>query len=128
MSNLTYQKYRNKDLDTACKLIISHRLYTPGTGAIRDTVLFKDTDLIIIAFKDEKPIACIVRDAMPSSYFDDERFAVNVWVKPSYRKKGIGKELINLMKKSSRKKIFGYGSKAGLKFYPKSSLDLVEYL
>lgn len=96
-------------IEQALRIIKYHRLGRPGDGIItlmarreKKYEIFK----IIIAFDyiTNKPVGCLALDlkyAVPgwSSFRDDpgipnEFFRVNVWVKPAFRKRGIGKMLI----------------------------------
>lgn len=132
MTTLSYKVYRNKNLDEGISIIISNRLYTPSTGAIRDRVKRKLCDLIIISFFDNCPVGCIIRDNCTSDIVINEilekRYIINTWVKPSFRGRKIGTFLISTMKKHSRKKLAGYGSVAGLNFYPKTNIPFIAYL
>lgn len=131
MSEIQYQIYRNKHLDIAANIIIKNRLYTPKTGTIRNTVSNLLCDVIVIAYHDEQAVGCIIRDKYPISMLGKNGMlkhkAINTWIKPAYRRKGIGGCLIAKMKKHSRIPLIGYGSTDGSKFYKCTDIPVIEY-
>lgn len=131
MLDITYKTYRNENISEGGSLLIKNRLYTPKNGCIRNGILSGLIDIIILAFHGETPIACVVRDKYGTvktiNNITDNYHYINIWVKPAYRKNGIGSELINYLKRISRKRILGHATDDGHQFYPKAGIIDIPY-
>lgn len=131
MKDLIFKIYKGANLKEGSSILISHRLYTPAKGCIRHNIINELVDIIVLAFHNEQPIACIIRDKFGDTKIIDGKSDVyhyiNVWVKPKYRKKGIGSLLVSIMKKNSRKKVVGHSTDDGQFFYPKMGIIDIPY-
>jgi len=131
MKDLIFKIYKGANLKEGSSILISNRLYTPAKGCIRYNIINELVDIIVLAFDDKKPIACIIRDKFGDTKIIDGKsdtyYYINVWVKPKYRKKGVGSLLISIMKRNSRKKVVGHSTDDGQFFYPKMGIIDIPY-
>jgi GNAT superfamily N-acetyltransferase len=131
MKDLILKTYKGANLKEGGKILISNRLYTPSKGCIRHNVMNQLVDIIILAYDKDKAIACILRDKFGDVKIIDGNSDlyryINVWVKPKYRKQGIGALLVSSMKRISRKKVVGHSTDDGQYFYPKMGILDIPY-
>lgn len=105
----TYESFETyEEINKALDIIKANRLYKPGDGLIQRMTRIRWSEYkfasIVIAFSEVTgdPLGTAVLDhrvAEPSWSTYDEKLPknyhrVNVWVKPNYRKRGIGKNLL----------------------------------
>lgn len=94
--NIKYKTFKTiSEIENACKIGISNRLYVP-CWMIRDylTLFKKDIKKIVIAYDNEKPIALGLIN---------NNFRFMVFVRKNYRKRGIA---FSIFKKCRYKKLF----------------------
>ncbi len=110
-------------LDEFKLLVIKHRLYTP-TGEIRHIVLnpLSNIKLISIAFDEGIPVGVCTFSV--DDFCGDTRNVVNTWVKPSMRKKGIGRTLVSESRKLVDGYVYGYFTKKIKHIYKEFGISL----
>jgi GNAT superfamily N-acetyltransferase len=117
------KKYSNEKLNEAKKIIYKNYLYVPTwsfTSWMKEK--FHELKSIYILFENEKPIgSCLVLNT--SSYFDVN---IGIFIKPNYRKKGYGKQLLRFAIRNNKNFYFRYSSgiKGSLTFFEKAKKNL----
>lgn len=114
MCVVTYKQYdTEQEINFALDIIRFARLYKPGDGIIgrMSKIRFREYRIqhVVIAFDNDRAIGCMTVDLKTAqkswSTYDaslpSEYSRVNVWVKPQYRRKGIGKNLLSMTGVSS---------------------------
>lgn len=96
------------------------RLYVSGfllSGVLKDIRAGILEARVVLHYEDELPVgvAVLITDGVPTCYLSSY-YDLMIFVRTSYRNRGIGKKLINAMKVSTRLKV-GRGSRYSCNFW-----------
>lgn len=106
---ITLKTYEDQEIDHGLDIVRLNRLYTPGCGIIfrmcRNRNEYNFERIVIAYDRYNKAIACILVDNKYSkpdwtTYSIDpevpnEYKRINVWVRPKFRRQGIGRKLMD---------------------------------
>lgn len=111
-------------------IALRHRLYVSGfllSGVLKDIRVGILDARVILHYEDDIPVgvAVLIIHGVPTSYLSSF-YDLMIFVRTSYRNRGIGKKLVKQMKVSTRLKV-GRGSRYSSNFWQSMGFKPYEY-
>lgn len=125
---IKYVLYENEKLSEGASIIHKNRIYSPGRDGIRHRAMNPIIlSAIVVAYHNNKPVGCITLDANPLKKQKEYYQVINTWIKPKYRRKGIGKNLLSVIDEKATYTVAGYATPDGREFYNNLSIKCMEF-
>jgi len=125
---IKYILYESENLEMGASIVYKNRIYSPGRAGIRKRVMNPELlSAIVVAFHNNKPVGCITLDKHPIKRKKEYYQVVNTWIKPKYRRKGIGKNLLSVIDDKADFLVAGYATPDGRSFYNNMSIKCMEF-